>query len=125
MKHLFVPYKIAELAKKNGFNENCLACYDGDNNDLLKPIDTDFNFFRQIRGDKLKAPLYQQLIDWFRVEHNMLIWVETATYLREFNYRYYIETYDNKAEGMKTNDYYKALNEAIKKAFKMIPQISK
>ena len=48
MKHLFVPHEIAKLAKLNGFDGDCLAYYDGDNNDLLKPIDTDFNFFRQI-----------------------------------------------------------------------------
>lgn len=125
MKNLFVPYEIALLAKKNGFNEGCLAIYDSFDNGLhtwrvndtlVKPSDI---------PNSIVAPIYQQLIDWFRIEHDILIWVETATYVNMFNYRYYIETYDNKAEGMKTNNYYEALNDAIKKAFKMIPQISK
>jgi len=125
MKNLFVPYEIALLAKNNGFNEGCLAIYDSFDNGLhtwrvndtlVKPSDI---------PNSIVAPIYQQLIDWFRIEHDILIWVETATYVNMFNYRYYIETYDNKAEGMKTNNYYEALNDAIKKAFKMIPQISK
>lgn len=122
MKHLFVSYEIALMAKEKGFDELCITRWGETSKKLYeawKPMKNS-----EDGEDFTSAPLYQQLIDWFRVEHNMLIWVETATYLREFNYRYYIETYDNKAEGMKTNNYYKALNDAIKKAFKMIPQIS-
>lgn len=125
MKNLFVPYEIALLAKKNGFNEPSFGVFveqtwgNGDIRFLLEGEVMDDN-----EEILFPAPLYQQLIDWFRIEHDILIWVETATYVNMFNYRYYIETYDNKAEGMKTNNYYKALNDAIKKAFKMIPQIS-
>lgn len=125
MKNLFVPYEIALLAKNNGFNEPSFGVFveqtwgNGDIRFLLEGEVMDDN-----EEILFPAPLYQQLIDWFRIEHDILIWVETATYVNMFNYRYYIETYDNKAEGMKTNNYYKALNDAIKKAFKMIPQIS-
>lgn len=123
MKHLFVPYEIALLAKKNGFNEGCLTCFFNQNIQRLFGSDYVNEDFED-DDSRVTAPIYQQLIDWFRIEHDILIWVETATYVNMFNYRYYIETYDNKAEGMKTNNYYKALNDAIKKAFKMIPQIS-
>ena len=120
MKHLFVPYEIAKLAKLNGFDGDCLAYYDGDNNDLLKPIDTDFIFFRQLQGGNLKAPLYQQLIDWFRNKHGIVIWIETAPYARTFNFRFYIETSDNRQEGNKSKDYYKVYNEALIEGFKLI-----
>lgn len=78
MKHLFAPYELAKLAKEKGFNDECLRCYD--NGELQ-----DFKHFRAIawtsgvvQNDNLvdglvSAPLYQQLIDWFREEHNTKI----------------------------------------------------
>ena len=82
------------MAKEKGFDEECLGNYE--------------------------APLYQQLIDWFRYKHSIVIWIETAPYAYTFNFRFYIETSDNRLEGHKSKDYYKALNEALIEGFKLI-----
>lgn len=94
MKRLFVPKNIALIAKEKGFDEECLGNYE--------------------------APLYQQLIDWFRNKHGIVIWIETAPYARTFNFRFYIETSDNRQEGNKSKDYYKVYNEALIEGFKLI-----
>lgn len=125
MKHLFVPYDIALIAKEKGFVDPCIAKYQNMKNpkfpsDFLSRTDWDVEFINIPEIKQLAAPLYQQLIDWFRNKHDIVIWIETAPYVNMFNYRYYIETYDNKAEGMKTNDYYEALNEALIEGFKLI-----
>jgi hypothetical protein len=65
----FVSYDVALELKKLGFANNCLAYYTelGD----LFPIDTDFINFRDINEKYVKAPLFQQVFDWFRVVHNL------------------------------------------------------
>jgi hypothetical protein len=67
MNKLFVPYELAILAKEKGFDEPCLAYYDLEDSNNLKPIP----MFNEINGfnsnsNKLmiSAPLYQQLIIW-------------------------------------------------------------
>lgn len=120
MKRLFVPKNIAQLARDNGFNEVCLAAYGSENDD-----NNSFQIWSEDGIDNnssshLAAPLYQQLIDWFRYKHSIVIWIETAPYVYTFNFRFYIETYDNRLEGNKSKDYYKALNEALMEGFKLI-----
>lgn len=120
MKHLFVPKNIAQLARDNGFNEVCLAAYGAENDD-----NNSFQIWSEDGIDNhssshLAAPLYQQLIDWFRNKHGIVIWIETAPYTRTFNFRFYIETSDNRQEGHKSKDYYKVYNEALIEGFKLI-----
>ncbi len=85
MKHLFVPSKLALLAKKKGFDEKCLAAYypiqnnelrsyeQGDLMDLKGYKPSDFN-----SEHLLSAPLYQQLVDWFREKHNLHISIDSV-----------------------------------------------
>ncbi len=61
---LFVTYEIALKLKEKGFNEQCLAFFNGVGDDMLQPIDTDFINFREI-GECVAAPIWQQVIDWF------------------------------------------------------------
>ena len=121
MKHLFVPQDIALMAKGKGFDEECFAYYetpktinffDTKYGSIIQPIEMD--------GLSTSAPLYQQLIDWFRNKHGIVIWIETAPYARTFNFRFYIETSDNRLEGNKSKDYYKVYNEALIEGFKLI-----
>lgn len=56
MRHLFVPYEIALQLKEKGFNEDCFGCYYKDKTFAYHP-DSDVY---------VDAPLYQQVIDWFR-----------------------------------------------------------
>lgn len=62
VKGLFLPAKLASEANNHLYNEPCLAFFTEDNefNLLSKPLrNTDM-----LRG--FTAPLYQQIIDWFR-----------------------------------------------------------
>jgi len=78
MKNLFVPYELALKLKEKGFNEPCFAVYVrhkllmiGQPNDLQ--IYTTEDFEDDIKSEDIIAPLYQQVTDWFREEHNIHI----------------------------------------------------
>ena len=92
MKKLFVNYEIAILLKEKGFNENCLGTYltnksvkEGKfypaepNCDITDEFDSDgYLNFVVIKNSDLEdvpqyaaAPLYQQVIDWFRKVHKI------------------------------------------------------
>ena len=68
MKEQFVTYEIALKLKELGFNESCLGYYTITNKGLLYP----YNMYEYIyRKDFLcAAPLWQQVIDWFRDKHH-------------------------------------------------------
>lgn len=75
MKKQFVTYEIALRLKELGFDEECICrynsygalkhCISGTNPDIDDYIS--FNKY----DDRLLAPLYQQVIDWFREKHNI------------------------------------------------------
>lgn len=86
MNKLFVPYELALLAKEKGFNNPCLALYSkfGVYENQEQPI------YKQIPNQKeakeyfggVTAPLYQQLVDWFREKHEIHIYI-TPSYFGE------------------------------------------
>lgn len=112
MKHLFIPYELAVIAKEKGFNDECLSGYDKDKQPLIcNP--SEFGI--------LPAPLYQQIVDWFREKHNIYIEITLTT-----TYDFKVEI---KGEGMELlyrtwkltkEDYHEALNKSIEAAFKLI-----
>ena len=89
MENLFIPYEIALQLKQKGFNEECLACF------TSKTTDSNFNqfwFSEQIwensdlhpnpricknsdfgNEKSCTAPLYQQVVDFFRDKHSIYI----------------------------------------------------
>ena len=77
MKQEFIPYEQALEIKELGFDEPCLAFYDGKNAESFY-----FNNMRDASGDyipfqkhdRLKwfgAPLYQQAFRWFREKYDL------------------------------------------------------
>ncbi len=127
MKHLFVPYEIALLAKEKGFNEECLAKYDNYPNhgiDFIWEEKYPETYITKdvLQTSELLAPLYQQLVDWFR-EKEIYITIEcdydkSAGYNRGFTpvvngtYHFY--------DGDCFIEYYNAVSIAITEAFKLI-----
>lgn len=94
MKHLFVPYTLALLAKEKGFDEPCLACvFTNIEGTLVEsyPIDQkDFfiglNSEMSLNSKACALPLYQQLVDWFEskgifinVSHQKISFPEAVT----------------------------------------------
>jgi len=128
MKHLFIPYNLAALAKDKGFDEDCIGQYNG-TNIILRLGDFDHgwcfeenlellnNTMLSMSSRDISAPLYQQIIDWFREKHNYLIWVERDE-PREYYYK--IDIGRGTHESGYHDDYYKALNDGIEEAFKLI-----
>ena len=124
MKQLFVPQDIALMAKEKGFDEECISFYSNGVLNISRIESFDWcivNSEMEKQGlNYVSAPLYQQLVDWFRNKHGIVIWIETAPYAHTFNFRFYIETSDNRQEGHKSKDYYKVYNEALIEGFKLI-----
>lgn len=137
MKNLFIPYAIAKLLKDKGFDDECFNAYYEKKNPFyindemlvyqIKP-NTKHNFFvssisnyneGQYERAYISAPLYQQVVDWFREKHNIHIGI--GLYydgydidVRNFNNDTHFETQHEVLE------YYEALNKAIGEALKLI-----
>lgn len=145
MKHLFLSYELALIAKEKGFNEPCLAFYKGKyTGDGLHAIGQHEG--SGISGDNydvgwnpnypvVLAPLYDQTLDWFEKEKELLIMIDkspygswTATIYKNFktthigsgNFTFYTnrKSIDNEFAGFETK--YLCLDKAIEEAFKLI-----
>jgi hypothetical protein len=73
MKHLFVTYELALLAKEKGFDDECLAYY-SDEGEIYFKTSNSWNGITQqdCHATKVTAPLWQQLSDWFIKEKLVL-----------------------------------------------------
>ena len=122
MKHLFVPYELALKLKEKGFKAKCFAWYDHYKDFYYCDIDDDVSKNTKLTGkDKscCTAPLYQQVMDWFRERHKIMIelhWQE-GTQNYSFCYGYKAGKWFFPKE---TFEYYKALGKAIEEALKLI-----
>lgn len=81
MKEQFVTYDIAVKLKELGFSQPCIAGFNSykalkhnisSTNANLDDYDYTYRY-----DSKLLAPLWQQVIDWFRTEYDLLIYVSS------------------------------------------------
>ena len=118
MKNLFVPYELALKLKEKGFDERCFNYYK--ENGMLHEVDV-YHPKMMVRTECV-APLYQQVVDWFREEHGYHIEVEIGT--QEFSYFIYNILKDRKETGTETvyfnGSYYQALIKATEESLKLI-----
>ena len=63
MKHEFVPYEQSLALKELGFDEPCLATWNGETLDMSLRISSDDCF--------TKAPTFSQAFRWFREKYNL------------------------------------------------------
>jgi len=95
MKGLFVSYELAMALREKGFKEPCIAWWNKppnqeesiylveygeleDNNivlDLSKSEAGNAKETEEFHQNDCSAPLYQQVVDWFRKEHRLLIFI--------------------------------------------------
>ena len=119
MKEQFVTYEIAVKLRELGFNEECLGFYKttlGDNVPELHIIKCNYNSGKYITIPEdfhTDAPLWQQVIDWLREEHNINL------YLPKSVYGGYVYVVDSKYSDTIYNDYYDAREQAILKALEL------
>ena len=99
MEEQFIAHKHALALKELGFDEPCLAFWDGKNTDAFY-----FNNIRDASGDyvpfqkhdRLKwfgAPLKQQVFIWFREKYGYWSYIKEAT---KGTCRFNIEKFDEK-----------------------------
>jgi hypothetical protein len=70
MEKQFCTYEIALKLKELGFNENCIATF-GENQVFdLQDFEQNYDTFP---SHIIAAPLWQQVIDWFRDKLNIKI----------------------------------------------------
>jgi len=90
MNKLFIPYKLALLAKEKGFKEKTLAAYDRihmlctHSTDIFKPLNYNTG------GNYTSAPTYQELLDWFRDNHKIEIKTFPHAWHEKIYYDYYL-----------------------------------
>lgn len=144
MKHLFIPYELAIIAKEKRFDEPCFATYYKNNQELhglvLRDIeDTSANCLdyhwenKNVHESVICAPLYQQIVDWFREKHKIEFYILSTIRFEKKRYYYsaiHIKTDSNEKEVASMNiitsiedtfiDFYLAFNKAIEEAFKLI-----
>ncbi len=126
MKHLFLPYELAVIAKQKGFNERCLASINPQNQIEIGNTSYLMAFMAREKKD-IFTPTYQQVVDWFRENHNKHITIIPIGFpSKDASWSYTIftmnigndEAFDKSPMG--TFTYYGAFNKAIEEAFKLI-----
>ncbi len=122
MKHLFLPYELAVIAKEKGFNEDCLKYYDYDKTLKDPNMVTVGRCNNELFVDLCAAPLYQQITDWFLDSHNLDIVVYYSKGVNCFQY-YITDIKSNRGINTCDKEYktkYEALNAVIKEVLNII-----
>ena len=71
MEKEFVPYELAVKLKELGFDEPCLAFYNGK---FIQSTEFDFDSYNSKDiGDCPLAPTFSQAFRWFREKHGLCI----------------------------------------------------
>lgn len=133
MKKLFVSYELALVAKEKGFDKSCFTWYyksskklaygayhpDGISNPILLAI--------RLTEKRVAAPIYQQLVDWFREKYFMHITVSPICTVNEVigmvgRINFMINAFQRADVVVDGDfDYYETLNMILLEAFKLIP----
>ena len=127
MEKQFVPYEIALKLKQLGFDDPCLAYFSND-----KYHDLHHNCENVMEGNfvinnynELKAPLWQQVIDWLRETYKINILIApiySSENLKGYVFNFGLITMDNLSEVFKNGKFetfYKAREQAILKAVEL------
>ena len=71
MKNYYLPYKIALLLKKKGFNEKCFGLWIKVESREPKVYNDRKLNSKTVRDDSCSAPIHQQALDWLLEKHNL------------------------------------------------------
>ena len=105
MEEQFVTYEIALKLKELGFDEECFGYWRDENKPCpitMCKFTTKYDFDDDINFPKFKclAPLWQQVIDWLRDEHDIVIEIARQkyfdTYANSYAYEAVCKVYKNK-----------------------------
>lgn len=125
MEKQFVPYELAVKLKELGFDDLCLARFNGGGFYMLPAYDP-------LRNSEIKepwfctAPLWQQAFDWFRTNHDIIAWINPSYSCYNLNIVKYNKIKDkniNIADGLEFKDfisYEECLKECLEKMIKIL-----
>lgn len=124
MKHLFIPYKLAIKLKNLSFTEPCfgkfLTSEVPENRFRFNTEGSPKDYNTENYGRFISAPLYQQVVDWFREKHSIIINAVPDESLQIYCGK--VEDKDGFIETEDTSSYYEALAKAIEESLKLIKQ---
>ncbi len=127
-----LPLGLSKALKDKGFNEACFYFVSNNLENISIPLGVESNQFRANEYEPLVAlPLYQQVVDWFRIKHGLVLdvfqefnsegegsytgkWEVDISELGKYRQPHIVvieDVYD---------DYYAAWNRAIEEALKLI-----
>lgn len=99
MKKQFATYEIALKLKELGFNEECLGYYHV-NEGYTKGYAFCYSENTRTSDCSVLAPLWQQVIDWLRDKHDIVIEITRQkyfdTYANSYAYEVVCKVYKNK-----------------------------
>jgi hypothetical protein len=78
MKKEFIPYEQALALKELGFDEECVSFYSSKGE--LYQSEGYYKFGKNVFGEEVIAPLYQQAFRWFREKYYLFGQVNIHTY---------------------------------------------
>lgn len=96
-----------------GYDESCFGYYTGENGDphFSEPIRNS-----ELINDAIAAPLFQQVVDYLREKHGLLIYVHKPN---QHNSSLFLGRIQNIYNTEKSNSYYEALTRAINQALRL------
>jgi len=117
MKELFLPYELAIIARDKGFDDECFGWYDFELELRVSLSQNSKYGWDKSKKGSCAAPLYQQIVDWFRNKYDINIEMSRQD---KGKYTAYIDIGGKLAE-YETGDYHSCLKKVIPEAFKLIP----
>ncbi len=119
MKNLFTPYRQALALKELGFDEDCLARYEGKLNSFgEKPLVYEFTFANLPSAENkvgypnkypyqdVEAPTFSQAFKWFREKHNLRSFVDTRVRNVDSPYQWIYDYEIKMGDGITTKPYF-------------------
>jgi hypothetical protein len=133
MEKLFVPYEIALKLKQLGFDENCFAKYNSkkeidyfERPQAFYCVNSKSSWFSPIFSSKetvskvCTAPTHQQVIDWLRDTHKIIIESRPLNTLEWWDSYVWNEKLERVWRDVAYKTYYQAINNAIEVALRLI-----
>lgn len=128
MKELFVPFELAKKLNKKGYNVKYLAFYAIENYSVFKKGELYFTGGK-LSDNQVIAPLYQQVVDWFREKHSIDVYAKRKLLKPHSSFIGIVNDSENKVYECYPNidrgvyemgTYYESLDKAIEEALRLI-----
>jgi len=127
LKYLFISSELTTRLMAKGFNESCVATWFADDTNVIY-----YGHPHNLRD--IPAPVYQQVVDWFRIKHGLIIAYDMCemkcTYNPAEKYHKFslfkvincnsVNALSYSAEHTCHDEYYKAFIFTIEEALKLI-----